>query len=370
MTPTPRRTTRPSAAGPALLAVDVGNSETAIGVFQEEELVLSWRVTSHARTPDETLLLLRQLLAPESLDLAGLPAVLCSVVPPVTGGFARALEALTGHAPVVVGRETVPSMAIRYLDPSAVGPDRLANAVAVREYYGTPAIVVDLGTATTFDVVGQDGDYLGGAIAPGLWTSVEGLLARAARLARVELKRPECVVGRTTEESLQAGVLFGHAGVVEAIVTRILHELGGRAHVVATGGLARLVASETQCVEHVDEALTLKGLRLIHHALEEPRLLEAWTKKQEARRALRAKLAREAPRDVAREIAREVATEAPGARPKSAPAPPPPARPGPGRARGKQPEPAPAVPHAERGAEDGELGPAARRRRSRRRGRG
>lgn len=287
MTPT-KKTHRATTHGPALLAVDVGNSETTIGVFQDDDLVLSWRLRSLARTPDETLLLLRQLLGPEAVDLAGLPSVLCSVVPPATTDFARALERLTGSAPVVVGPGTVPAMPIRYKDPDSVGPDRLANAVAARELYGTPAIVVDLGTATTFDVVGEDGDYLGGAITPGLWVSAEELFRRAARLGRVELKRPERVIGRTPEESMQAGIVLGHAGMVDTLVTRILEELGGDARVIATGGLARLLEGEATTLEHIDEGLTLKGLRLIHDAAAHPEAIAAWAKKQETRARLRA----------------------------------------------------------------------------------
>jgi type III pantothenate kinase len=311
-----KKKVRPTAHGPALLAVDVGNSETTLGVFQEDDLVLSWRLRSIPRTPDETLLLLRQLLGPEAIDLAGLPSVLCSVVPPVTADFARALEVLTGTAPVVVGADTVQAMPIRYKDPSAVGPDRLANAVAVRELYGTPAIVVDLGTATTFDVVGEDGDYLGGAITPGLMVSAEELFRRAARLGRIELKRPERVIGRTPEESMQAGIVLGHAGLVDSLVTRILVELGGDAHVVATGGLARLLAGEATTIEHVDEGLTLKGLRLIHGAAAHPEALAAWTRKQEQRARLRAAAGRDdvepvaAPERVLRVTPRRRATKA------------------------------------------------------------
>jgi type III pantothenate kinase len=266
MTPL-KRTRRPSAHAPALLTVDIGNSETTLGVFQDEALVLSYRVLSRPRTPDETFLLLRQMLAPESLDLANLPSVLCSVVPNLTDDFARAVARVTGRAPVLVGPGSVPDLVIRYDDPSAVGPDRLANAVAVRELYGTPAIVVDVGTATTFDVVGEDGDYLGGAIAPGLALSAEALFARAARLGKVELKRPAHVIGKTTEESLQSGIVLGYAGLVDSLVTRILVELGGEAHVVATGGLARLLEGEATTLETFDEGLTLKGLRLIHEQL-------------------------------------------------------------------------------------------------------
>ena len=312
-----RKPRRPAAHGPALLAVDVGNSETTIGVFQDEDIVLSWRVRTLPRTPDETLLLLRQLLAPEAIDLAGLPSVLSSVVPPVTAEFARSLEQLTGHAPVVVGPETVPSMVIRYLDPTAVGPDRLANAVAVRELYGTPAIVVDLGTATTFDVVGKDGDYLGGAIAPGLVLSAEELFRRASRLGRVGLARPARAIGRTPEESMQSGIVFGHAGIVDALVTRILVELGGDAHVVATGGLARLLEGEATTLEHIDEGLTLKGLRLIHEAVAHPEMLTAWAKKQEARQKRRAPAPAPAP---SRATATAAATRAAAPPPHSAPA--------------------------------------------------
>ncbi|MEO6463815.1 MAG: type III pantothenate kinase, partial [Candidatus Eisenbacteria bacterium] len=288
MTPI-KKIRRPTVAGPALLAVDVGNSETTIGVFQDEHLVLHWRLRSAPRTSDETHLLLRQLVAPEAIDLAGLPSVLCSVVPGVTEDFAAGLERLTGVAPVVVSAASVPSMAIRYHDPSAVGPDRLANAIAARELYGTPAIVVDLGTATTFDVVGEDGDYLGGAITPGLWVSAEELFRRAARLGRVELKRPEQAIGRTPEESLQSGIVLGHAALVDGMVSRILAELGGRAHVVATGGLAPLLKDEAGTIEHFDEGLTLKGLRLIHDSSAHPETLAAWAKKQESRSAARAR---------------------------------------------------------------------------------
>ena len=288
MTPI-KKTRRPSTAGPALLAVDVGNSEIALGVFQDEHLVLHWRLRSVPRTPDETHLLLRQLMAPEAIDLAGLPSVLCSVVPAVTTDFAAGLERLTGLAPVIVSAATVPSLPIRYKDPAAVGPDRLANAIAVRELYGAPAIVVDLGTATTFDVVGEDGDYLGGAITPGMAVSAEELFRRAARLGRIELTVPAHAIGTTTEESLRSGIVLGHAALIDGMVSRILAELGGRAAVIATGGLAHLLKEEAGTLEQVDEALTLKGLRLIHESVAHPETLAAWVKKQETRRSARAR---------------------------------------------------------------------------------
>lgn len=288
MTPV-KKTRRPSTAGPATLAVDVGNSEITLGVFQDDHIVLHWRLRSVPRTPDETQLLLHQLMAPEAIDLAGLPSVLCSVVPAVTTDFAAGLERLTGVPPVIVTAETVPSLEIRYKDPRAVGADRLANAIAARELYGAPAIVVDLGTATTFDVVGEDGDFLGGAITPGMVTSAEELYRRAARLGRIDLARPERAIGTTTEESLRSGIVLGHAALVDGMVSRFLAELGGRAVVVATGGLAHFLKDEAGTLEHFDESLTLKGLRLIHESVARPETLAAWVKKQEARRTARAR---------------------------------------------------------------------------------
>ncbi len=328
------RNRRATPHGPALLAVDVGNTEITLGVFQDDDLVLSWRLSSQPRTPDETMLLLRQLLAPEAIDLAGLPAVLCSVVPAVTRGFVDALAQLTGIPPVIVGPDTVPAMPVRYLEVGAVGPDRLANAVAARALHGTPAIIVDLGTATTFDVVGEDGDYLGGAIAPGMATSADELFRRAARLGRIELARPERVIGRTTEESMLSGIVLGHAGMVDTMVSRILVELGGDARVVATGGLARLLEGEATTIESFDERLTLKGLRLIHDAAAHPETIAAWTRKQEARAKSRArattdeperepKSARESAPAPARAAIKRTARRAPAAAPRAAePAPP------------------------------------------------
>lgn len=298
MTPPPK-TRRPSTAGPAMLAVDVGNSEITLGVFQDDQLVLHWRLRSTPRTPDETRLVLRQLIAPEAIDLAGLPSALCSVVPAITTDFAAGLTQLTGIPPVLVSAETVPSMPIRYADPSSVGPDRIANALAARELVGAPAIVVDLGTATTFDVVGEDGDFLGGAITPGMMTSADELFRRAARLGRVELTAPEHAIGTTTAESLRSGIVLGHAALVDGMVSRILAELGGRAAVVATGGLARLIEGVAGTIERIDETLTLHGLRLVHESVARPETLAAWVKKQETRRKSRAqataRMEREAP---------------------------------------------------------------------------
>jgi type III pantothenate kinase len=247
-----------------VLAVDVGNSETSVGVFAGGRLALHSRVGSSTRTPDEAFLLVRSLLEAGGFETAGYAAVLSSVVPPITPGFVAALRRLTGRAPLVVGERPVRGLRLRVPDPGSVGPDRIANALAVQARYGAPAIVVDLGTATTLDVVDRRGDYIGGAIAPGVWTSSEELFRRAARLTRVELALPRRAIGRTTEECLQSGIVFGYAGMVDALVRRVAGELGGRPRVVATGGLAPLLAPLCETVQGVDEWLTLQGLLEAH----------------------------------------------------------------------------------------------------------
>ena len=261
------RTTRPRRApagrGRELLTVDIGNSDTVVGSFRGAALDGFWRLTSGRLTADEAALLLEQTVGRRQ---AARPraAVLCSVVPNLTPAWNEALERATGRAPLEVTAETVAGLLpIRYHDPGAVGADRLANALAARALYGTPAIVVDLGTATTFDCVSGDGAYLGGAIAPGVGTSAEELFRRAARVPRVELRRPRRALGRTTEESLRAGVLWGAAGLVDALVRRLAREMKARPRVIATGGWAKVVAPECETVEAVDEALTLKGMRLL-----------------------------------------------------------------------------------------------------------
>ena len=265
--PEPRRKAgrarpRGGAAARDLIAVDIGNSDTVVGWFRGAALQRFWRLTSARQTADEVGLALELLMrsagAPEP---EGAVAVLGSVVPALTLPWAAALEHWSGRAPLEVGADTARSLPIRYRDRSAVGADRIANAIAARALYGTPAIVVDLGTATTFDCISREGAYLGGAIAPGVATSAEELFRRAARLPRVELRRPARALGRTTEESLQAGVLWGAAGQVDALVRRLMREMKGTPVVIATGGWARIVAPECETVQHVDEALTLHGMQ-------------------------------------------------------------------------------------------------------------
>lgn len=250
-------------AAPAhVLTVDVGNSETTVGRFLGDELEEFWRLTSGRATSDELRL---QLDALVRSGAAGWGSVVCSVVPAATTPWLEALRSVTGLDPLEVSAVNSP-IRVRVPDPASVGADRIANAVAAQVLHGTPAIVVDLGTATTFDCVAKDGAYVGGAIAPGVVTSSEDLFRRAARLARVDLRAPERALGRTTEECLRAGVIWGNAGLVDALVRRITKELGGKPKVVATGGLAGVIAPECETVQQVDEALTLKGMRLMWEA--------------------------------------------------------------------------------------------------------
>ncbi len=255
----PAPTATPTAA---LIAVDVGNTETVIGRFTGAELEESWRVTSKPATTDELRLALEGML---KTGAAGCASVLCSVVPALTRPWAEALRTISGRdaLEVVPGNSPIP---LHVTEPDSVGPDRIANALAGRVLHGAPCIVVDLGTATTFDCVSRQGAFVGGAIAPGMGTAADELFRRAARLSNIELRRPERAVGRTTAENLRVGVLWGYAGLVDALVRRMRSELGGRPKVIATGGHAHMVAPECETVDLVDDGLTLKGLRLLWEA--------------------------------------------------------------------------------------------------------
>ena len=255
----PRRATGPTVP---LLAVDVGKTETVVGRFLGAELEESWRVTSGRATADELRLSLEAMLR---TGAAGSSSVLCSVVPGLTALWSEALQAVTGREPLEVTAANSP-IALQVTEPDSGGPDRIANALAGRALHGSPCIVVDLGTATTFDCVSKSGAFIGGAIAPGLGTASDELFRRAARLSSIELRRPERAIARTTAENLRVGVLWGYAGLVDALVRRMRNELGGRPKVIATGGLARMVAPECETVDLVDEGLTLKGLRLLWEA--------------------------------------------------------------------------------------------------------
>ena len=249
-----------------LLVIDVGNTNTVLGVYKGDELVRHWRLqTHHGRTSDEHGIFLRQLFELSNLGVEGVThAIISCVVPPMERLLVQMIRDYFACVPSVVGDDVQADMPVRYDNPAEVGADRLVNAVAAWERFGTALIVVDFGTATTFDAISDKGEYLGGAICPGITVSSEALFHAASKLPRVELAKPPNVVGRNTVHSIQAGLLYGYIGQIREVVTRMKTELTGPVTVVATGGLASFFADETDIIDGVDEFLTLKGLRLIH----------------------------------------------------------------------------------------------------------
>ncbi len=248
-----------------LLAVDIGNTNITLGVFEGEELRATWHMaTGIHRMADEYAALLLNLLHHQGLDPADIKQVaLCSVVPPLTATFEELFQRYFHISPLVVGAGVKTGVRIRMDNPREVGADRIVNAAAAHHLYGGPIIITDLGTATTFDTVSKEGDYLGGAIAPGIVTATEALFMRAAVLPRVELVHPEHAIGTNTIAAMQSGIVFGYVGLIEGMVARIQQELGEKAKVVATGGYAELIAKETAVIDVVNPNITLIGLRLI-----------------------------------------------------------------------------------------------------------
>ncbi len=250
-----------------LLVIDVGNTNTSLGVYDGGELVRHWRLTTaRERTVDEYGVHARNLFALAGLDFQGIHAVaIASVVPTLNFTLRRMSEVYFGRTPLFIDHTTDTGMKILYAPPSDVGADRIVDAVAAVHKYGAPCIVVDFGTATTFDAINARGEYLGGVITPGITISSDALFARAARLPRVEIKRPAAVIGASTVGSIQSGLYYGYVGLVDGILRRMREELGGEAaRIVATGGLAPLIATGSELIETVDETLTLDGLRLIY----------------------------------------------------------------------------------------------------------
>lgn len=249
-----------------LLVIDVGNTNTSLGVYSEEKLIANWRMaTVRYRTSDEYGVLARQLFALSEIDYREITAVvIASVVPPLNFTFQKAAEHYFNHTPVFIDNQTNTGLKILYEPASDVGADRIVDAVAAVFRYGAPCIVVDFGTATTFDSINQQGEYLGGVITPGITISSDALFTRAAKLPRVEIKKPSRVIGNSTVGSIQSGLYYGYAGLVDGILERMIEELGAETRVVATGGLAKLIAQASKLIETVDDTLTLEGLRLIY----------------------------------------------------------------------------------------------------------
>jgi type III pantothenate kinase len=249
-----------------LLVVDVGNTQTHFGTFRGEELLEHWRfATVRESTADQLGAALRNLLELRGYSFGELEgSIVSSTVPQLEPEWATMATRYLGHEMLVVGPGTKTGLPIRYDNPREIGADRLANAVAIRERFGGPAVCVDFGTATTFDVLSRAGEYVGGAIMTGIEISLEALTERGARLPKVDLAPPKSVIGKNTIDAIRSGVVFGYAGAIDAILRRLYGELGQDADVVATGGLSGLVVPYTEEIDEVDDLLTLTGLRLLY----------------------------------------------------------------------------------------------------------
>lgn len=249
----------------SLFCVDIGNTNIVMGLYEGEELLTHWRIaTDSQRMADEYGMLILDLLERSGQDPTTIQGVIItSVVPPLTSIFEKLSLRYLHQAPLVVDAEVHTGVRILLDNPMEVGSDRVVNVVAAYQRYGGPACVVDLGTGTTFDLISKEGDYVGGAIAPGIGIAAEALAQRTAKLPRIELLRPPSPIGKNTVHAMQSGLLFGYVGLVEGLVARFRAELGPEMKVIATGGLASLIAAETDVIDAVDPWLTLEGLRLI-----------------------------------------------------------------------------------------------------------
>ena len=254
-----------------LLVVDVGNTNVVLGIYREERLVSSWRLaTARDRTADEYGILARQLIDGSvngSLD----GAIVGSVVPPLNGAMAAMIRQYFNVDPMFVEPGVKTGIAIHVDNPQEVGADRIINCAAAQELFGGPTIIVDFGTATTFDVVTENAEYVGGVIAPGLTISAEALFARAARLPRVDIRRPPHVIGTNTVVNMQSGIYFGYLGLVDGLLARMKREITGLKRVIGTGGVATLFGEDSEHIDVVDPELTLKGLKLIYDRNRTPR---------------------------------------------------------------------------------------------------
>jgi len=248
-----------------LLCIDIGNTNIVLGTYQGRDLTAHWRISTDAqRMPDEYGMLIMQMLQHSGQHPRDTQSIaLCSVVPPLTLSFEELCQRYFGRLPLVVGAGVKTGVRIRVDNPREVGADRIVNAAATYRKYGGPACVVDFGTATTFDAISPEGEYLGGAIAPGPLTSVEALFLRAAKLQRIEFVAPPRVIGTNTTHSMQSGTFLGYVSLVEGMIQRFRQELGPDMRVIATGGLAKEIAAHTPMIEAVDLSLTLDGLRMI-----------------------------------------------------------------------------------------------------------
>jgi type III pantothenate kinase len=250
----------------SILAIDIGNTNIVLGVYQEQKLIAFWRMaTALHRMADENAVLLNSFLTRSGLSFSEIEdGILSCVVPPLLPVFQEMCQRYMDFTPLVVEPGIKTGMRILYDNPLEVGADRIVNAVAAKELYGTPLIIIDFGTATSFDVISKEGDYLGGAIAPGVVVASEALVQRAAKLYPFELVVPPRAIGKNTIAGMQSGIMYGYVSLVEGMVARLQKELEGEARVIATGGLAPVIAGQTPVIEAVNQNLTLEGLWLLY----------------------------------------------------------------------------------------------------------
>ncbi|WP_100374401.1 type III pantothenate kinase [Bacillus sp. FJAT-45037] len=249
-----------------ILVIDVGNSNIVLGVYDKEELVYHWRIaTSRQKTEDEFAMSIKALFVDKGLTFRCIEGIIISsVVPPIMFSLEQMCKKYFALPPMIIGPGIKTGLNIKYDNPREVGADRIVNAVAAIELYGTPLVIVDFGTATTYCYINEHKQYMGGAIAPGISISTEALYNRASKLPRIEIAKPEQVLGKNTIHAMQAGIFFGYVGQVDGIVTRMKEESYEAPTVVATGGLATLISTEARSIDIVDPFLTLKGLRMIY----------------------------------------------------------------------------------------------------------
>lgn len=249
-----------------LLVIDIGNTNIVYGIYDGDQLLHHWRVsTNRASTADEYGMALRTLFTYAGYDPANIDAIaIASVVPPLMPAIEQMCRVYFNIQPLIIGPGIKTGMALHYDNPREIGADRIVDAVAGFAKYGGPLTIIDFGTATTFGVISRDGAYLGGAIYPGIGISTEALFQRAARLPRIELVKPKNIINKNTVSAMQAGIIYGYVGLVDGICRRIEAELGEKTRVIATGGLADLIADDSECIETVDHFLTLEGMRLVY----------------------------------------------------------------------------------------------------------
>ena len=248
-----------------IIVIDVGNTNIVVGAFSDNSLIRSWRMsTDFQRSSDETGIFFSQLLAHSGLQIRDIEAVVVSsVVPQIMFSLERAIKRYLRHAPIIISKNVETGLNIKVDNPGEVGADRIVNAVAVHNLYPGDSIIIDFGTATTFCALRANGDYLGGVICPGIKIALDALIEKTAKLPKIELIRPEKVIGTNTITSMQSGIIYGYAGQIESIVNRMKAELGS-AQVIATGGVASLIKEATDVIEILDPNLTLKGLKLLY----------------------------------------------------------------------------------------------------------